>query len=64
MVERWWLRGSFFRRAPPECFTISDLSTVWVLVNVFERDLAAVQNGDEVEIKMEAYPSMVFKGST
>lgn len=62
VVERLVAPGQLLQAGNTQCFTISDLSTVWVLVNVFERDLASVHNGDEVEIKTEAYPSMVFRG--
>jgi len=38
------------------CFTISDTSTVWVLVNVYQADLAYVRKGQEVEISTDSYP--------
>lgn len=46
----------------PAPFTISDLSTVWVLCDVYENDLAAVKIGDTADISLNAYPGMVFKG--
>jgi len=39
-----------------QCFTISDTSTVWVLVNVYQADLAYVRKGQEVEISTDSYP--------
>jgi RND family efflux transporter MFP subunit len=42
---------------------IADLGSLWVRVNIFERDLAAVSPGDGAEISVAAYPGKVFKGS-
>ncbi len=61
VVERLVSPGQLLQAGATQCFTISDLSTVWVLVNVYEHDLAYVHVGDEVEIKTEAYPT-VFHG--
>jgi len=46
----------------PYPFTISDLSTTWVVCDVYENDLAAVKIGDEADIKLNAYPDRMFKG--
>lgn len=46
----------------PPPFTISDLSVIWVVCDVYENDLAAVRVGDSAEIKLNAYPGRVFKG--
>ena len=61
VVERLVSPGQLVQAGTTQCFTISDLSTVWVLVNVYEHDLAFVHPGDDVEIKTEAYPK-VFRG--
>jgi membrane fusion protein, heavy metal efflux system len=57
VVERLVSPGQLLQAGSTQCFTISDLSTVWVMVNVYERDLAFIHIGDEVEIKTEAYPT-------
>jgi cobalt-zinc-cadmium efflux system membrane fusion protein len=44
-------------------FTVSDLSTVWVVCDVYENDLANVHLGDVAEISLNAYPDRVFKGT-
>jgi cobalt-zinc-cadmium efflux system membrane fusion protein len=44
-------------------FTISDLSTVWIVCDVYENDLASVHVGDPTEITLNAYPNRVFKGT-
>jgi cobalt-zinc-cadmium efflux system membrane fusion protein len=44
-------------------FTISDLSYIWVVCDVYENDLATVRLGDPAEIRLNAYPGQVFKGT-
>jgi membrane fusion protein, heavy metal efflux system len=46
----------------PNPFTISDLSQVWILCDVFENDLANVHVGETAEIRLNAYPDKVFFG--
>ncbi len=43
-------------------FTISDLSTVWILCDVYENDLAQVHIGEYADVRLAAYPDRVFKG--
>jgi cobalt-zinc-cadmium efflux system membrane fusion protein len=43
-------------------FTISDLSYVWILCDVYENDLPNVRLGDSAQIKLNAYPSQVVTG--
>jgi cobalt-zinc-cadmium efflux system membrane fusion protein len=56
IVERLVGPGQLLQAASTQCFTISDMSTVWVLVNVYQNDLALVRMGDGVEITTDAYP--------
>ena len=44
-------------------FTISDLSYVWIVCDVYENDLADVQVGDTAEIRLNAYPGQALKGT-
>src|SRR5580693_901801 len=46
----------------PNPFTISDLSYVWILCDVYENDLAAVRIGDKADIRLNAYPDKTFSG--
>jgi cobalt-zinc-cadmium efflux system membrane fusion protein len=46
----------------PYPFTISDLSSTWIVCDVYENDLATVRIGDPAEIKLNAYPDRTFKG--
>jgi membrane fusion protein, heavy metal efflux system len=44
-------------------FTISDLSYVWVVCDLHENDLSGVRVGDMADIRLNAYPDRVFKGT-
>ena len=43
-------------------FRIADHSTVWVLVDVAERDLAAVAEGQDAIVRLRSYPNRTFSG--
>ena len=43
-------------------YRIADLSSVWLLAEIFEQDLAMVRAGQTADITVNAYPSKVFKG--
>src|SRR5579863_2675208 len=47
----------------PNPMTISDLSHVWVICDVYENDLASVRPGETADIRLNAYPGKVFKGT-
>ncbi|MGC8652757.1 MAG: efflux RND transporter periplasmic adaptor subunit [Candidatus Kryptoniota bacterium] len=42
-------------------FTLMDMSTVKVFVNVLEKDIPAIQNVNEVEVTVDAYPGRIFR---
>jgi len=46
----------------PNPFTISDLSYVWIMCDVYENDLDAVHLGQFADIHLNAYPNRVLKG--
>jgi len=48
--------------APANPFTISDLSQVWILCDVYENDLANVHVGETAEIRLNAYPDKTLTG--
>jgi membrane fusion protein, heavy metal efflux system len=43
-------------------FTIADLSIVYVIVNIYESDIASIHPGDKVSITTLSYPDRVFEG--
>jgi membrane fusion protein, heavy metal efflux system len=44
----------------PNLFTIADLSTVWIVCDVYENNLADVQLGDMADVRLNAYPGEVY----
>jgi RND family efflux transporter MFP subunit len=48
--------------ANKEIMRVADLSNVWVLAQVFERDLARVRVGSGASVTSEAYPGRVWRG--
>jgi cobalt-zinc-cadmium efflux system membrane fusion protein len=61
VVERLVAPGQVIQAGSTQCFTISNMSTVWVLANIYQNALAEVHVGDAVTIQTDAYPD-VFKG--
>lgn len=45
----------------PNPFTISDLSQVWIMCDVWENDMSQVHLGEFAEIRLAAYPDRVLK---
>ncbi len=56
VVEQDIAAGQLLQTGATQCFMISDVSTVWVLVNVYQKDLPYVHVGDTVTIQTDAYP--------
>lgn len=46
----------------PNPFTISDLSYVWIVCDVYENDLDAVHVDEYADIRLNAYPNRILKG--
>jgi cobalt-zinc-cadmium efflux system membrane fusion protein len=61
IVERLASPGQVVQAGGTQVFTISNMSTVWVLANVYERDLGHVHMGDAVAIRTDAYTD-TFRG--
>lgn len=59
VVERQCNQGQLLQAGATQCFTLSDMSRVWVLVNVYQNDIASVKVGDQVTITNETYPGSV-----
>jgi len=56
VVERLVSPGQVVQAGQTQAFTISNLSTVWILANVYQTDLQYVRSGDEVVVQTDAYP--------
>lgn len=61
VVEQDIAAGQLLQTGATQCYLISDTSNVWVLVNVYQKDLPYVRKGDVVDIQTDAY-SQVFHG--
>jgi membrane fusion protein, heavy metal efflux system len=61
VVEQDVAAGQLLQTGTTQCFMISDTSTVWVLVNIYQKDLPFVHVGDAVTIQTDSYPD-VFHG--
>lgn len=48
--------------AAPNPFTISDMSHVWIICDVYENDLSRVHLNETADIRLNAYPGRVFQG--
>jgi cobalt-zinc-cadmium efflux system membrane fusion protein len=46
----------------PNPFTISDLSHVWILCDVYENDLSSVHVGETADLRLNAFPDKAFTG--
>jgi len=46
----------------PNPFTISDMSHVWIICDVYENDLSRVHLNETADIRLNAYPGRVFQG--
>lgn len=55
--------GSSIQSYSANPFTISDLSQVWVVCDVYENDLPIVHLGETADIRLNAYPQKVLKGT-
>ncbi len=45
-----------------ELMTLMDPTVVWVEAEVFERDIAKIRIGQDVEVSVLAYPGQIFRG--
>jgi membrane fusion protein, heavy metal efflux system len=57
VVEKLINPGQLLQAGTTPCFTVADLSLVWVTANVFESDLSSVRIGDSAEVITRASPT-------
>jgi cobalt-zinc-cadmium efflux system membrane fusion protein len=63
VVERLVAPGQVIQAGTSQVITISDMSSVWVLANLYQKDLPYVHLGDAVTITTDAYPGTEFHGN-
>jgi membrane fusion protein, heavy metal efflux system len=56
IVERDVAPGQLLQPGATQAFVISDMSSVWILANVYQNDLAYVKVGDPVAVQTDSYP--------
>ena len=61
VLEKPSIQGKRFM-AGEVLYQIADLSSVWLLADVFEQDLAQLRLGQPAEISVDAYPDQAFAG--
>jgi membrane fusion protein, heavy metal efflux system len=57
------VNGSAIESYSANPFTISDLSDVWIVCDVYESDVASLQVGQTADIHLNSFPDRVFKGT-
>ena len=62
VLEKPSIEGKRFM-AGEMLYQIADLSTVWLIAEVFEQELGLVRQGQAVKIRVDAYPDKVFTGT-
>jgi cobalt-zinc-cadmium efflux system membrane fusion protein len=61
IVERDVAPGQLLQAGATQAFIISDMSSVWVLANIYQSDMSAVHVGDQVAVQTDSYPDK-FQG--
>lgn len=61
VLEKLLLPGAYIMPGE-KLYSLSDLSTVWMYADIYEKDLAGVQIGQPVTVTTTAYPGEVFNG--
>jgi Cu(I)/Ag(I) efflux system membrane fusion protein len=61
VLEKMAVEGMRFMPGEP-LYRITDLSSVWLVADVFEQDLGVVRDGQEVKVTVNAYPGTTFSG--
>ena len=64
VVERLISPGQLLQAGTTPCFTVADLSSVWVIANVFEADLPFVKIGDSAEVLTGAGRGSLSRGKS
>jgi cobalt-zinc-cadmium efflux system membrane fusion protein len=56
------VNGSTIQSYSANPFTISDLSFVWIVCDVYENDITTLGVGEAAEVRLNAFPDKVLKG--
>jgi cobalt-zinc-cadmium efflux system membrane fusion protein len=61
VIEQHVVVGELIR-PEDKVYAIADLLTLWILLDIYEKDLAQVAIGKDVEVRVDAYPDARFQG--
>ena len=61
VLEKMAVAGAHFAAGDP-LYRIADLSSVWVIADIFEQDLGELREGQAANITVDAYPNAKFSG--
>jgi len=61
VTEKMVFAGARFMPGDP-LYRIADTSTMWLIAEIYEQDLAAVRIGQEAQVSVQAYPGRAFTG--
>ena len=61
VVEKNIVSGQYFKEGDP-LFTISDVSHLWLILDVYESDIRFLRYGQDISFHVEAFPGEIFKG--
>ena len=56
------VNGSTIQSYSANPFTISDLSSVWLVCDVYENDISSLTIGQQADIRLNAYPGRLLRG--
>ncbi len=62
VITRIGIRNGMYITPSTEIYTIADLSSIWVIVDVFEHQLSWVKKGDKAEIQVRAVAGKTWQG--
>lgn len=62
VVEQHIVLGEFIK-PEDKPYTIADLTHLWIQLDIYEKDLAWVNTGKEVTIKVDTFPDVHFNGT-
>jgi Cu(I)/Ag(I) efflux system membrane fusion protein len=61
VIEKYAVEGQYVKEGQPIC-RLADLSTVWLMLELFPEDAAAIRYGQQVEAEVQSLPGQKFAG--
>jgi Cu(I)/Ag(I) efflux system membrane fusion protein len=61
VIEKFKVEGDYIQTGEP-IYRVADLSTVWLMLDLYPSDAAAVRFGQQVEADVQSLPGQVFTG--